>query len=259
MATSINPHLTDPALAPFLAPTFSPASYLNSALPALSPPSSLSAAATHPDATPLAALSTQTTTMLSTLDYQTQRLLSILTSLTDEILRLSPRLTYSVDMLRSDVVSLGEQLEAAVLREDEKKPAGLERLEMLAKVRERVEEVVKVFGEAMDWSIEAEGEGGNKKKGGKDPAGEVVYLLANGDLEGARKKVQDLRVLAGVFDDTVEGPARMAVVEKLEERVRAEMEKKEEKVEVKVEGKKEESNVGVYGLIEQLKGLRGMA
>ncbi|KAA8893412.1 hypothetical protein FN846DRAFT_757484, partial [Sphaerosporella brunnea] len=139
----------------------------------------------------------------------------------------------------------------------------LERLEMLAKVREKVEEVVKVFGEAMDWSIAKEGEGeeGKQKKGGKDPAGELVYLLASGDLEGAREKVQALRVLAGVFDNTVEGPARMAVVEKLEERVNAEMEKvnrKGEKVDApKVEEKKEETGAGVYGLIEQLKGLRG--
>lgn len=185
----------------------------------------------------------------------------MLNTLTDEILRLSPRLAYSVDLLRSDVVSLGEELQvvAAVDR-----PSGLERLEMLSTVRERVEEVVKVFGEAMDWSI---GEGEEAKKGAKDPVGEVAYLLASGDLKRAREKVEALKMLASVFRGTVEGPARMAVVEKLDAKVgaaeRAHDEKlvgrksSDERPRKPVEPKKEES--GYYGLIEQLKGLRGMA
>jgi len=269
---SSNPHLTDQSLSPFLAPTFSVSAYLNSVLPPLQPPATLS---THrpTSAVPLSTLSSQTTTLLSTLDYQTQRLLTILTSLTDEILRLAPRLAYSIDLLRSDVASLGDELQghaAAAVAEAGQKPGGLERLEMLATVRERVEEVVKVFGDAMDWRIDGDdreesGEGGKKRDGvGKDLAGEVVYLLASGDLEGAREKVRALRVLAGVFEGTVEGPARLAVVDALEERVKVEMEKRVEKatpvsVERKVEHKKETSaEGGYYGLIEQLKGLRGM-
>ena len=241
-------------------------------LPPLQPPAKLS---THrpTSAVPLSTLSSQTTTLLSTFDYQTQRLLTTLTTLTDEILRLSPRLAYSIDLLRSDVASLGEELHghaAAAVEGAGQKPGGLERLEMLATVRERVEEVVRVFGEAMDWRIDGDGgEDGEESRGksggrGKDPADEVVFLLASGDLESAREKVQALRVLAGVFEGTVEGPARMAVVEALDERVRVEMEKMVEKVtpvpvEKKVEKKETTATEGgYYGLIEQLKGLRGM-
>lgn len=186
---------------------------------------------------------------------------------------MAPRLAYSIDLLRSDVASLGDELQGhavAAVEEAGQKPGGLERLEMLATVRERVEEVVKVFGDAMDWRIDGDdgeesGERGKKWDGkGKDLAGEVVYLLASGDLEGAREKVRALRVLAGVFEGTVEGPARMAVVDALEERVKVEMEKRVEKatpvsVERKVEHKRETTaEGGYYGLIEQLKGLRGM-
>ncbi|KAI5859016.1 hypothetical protein BZA05DRAFT_19881 [Tricharina praecox] len=267
-----NAHLSDPSLPPFLGSTFSVSSYLNGVLPPLQPPTTLS---THrpASAVPLSTLSSQTTTLLSTLDYQTQRLLTTLTALTDEILRLAPRLAYSIDLLRSDVASLGEELQGhatTVVEGAGQKPGGLERLKMLATVRERVEEVVRVFGEAMDWRIDGDGaeEGGEAGKkrgsGGKDLAGEVVFLLASGDLEAAREKVQALRVLAGVFEGTVEGPARTAVVEALEQRVRVEMEKRVEKatpmpVEKKAEEKKETTTEGgYYGLIEQLKGLRGM-
>jgi hypothetical protein len=264
-----NAHLTDSSLTPLLLPTFSASEYLNLTLPPLLPPLTLSTARPSSGA-PLSTLSTQTATLLSTLDYQTQRLLTILTTLTDEILRLSPRLAYSVDLLRSDVVSLGEELQghsSAAVAGAGTKPAGLERLEMLATVRERVEEVVRVFGEAMDWSIVETEE--KEKKPGKDPAEEVMYLLASGDVNGARQKVDALKVLASVFEGTVEGPARVAVVEKLEEKVRAAEEKMGRKsmesggerpttvTKKAAEEKKEEG--GYYGLIEQLKGLRGMS
>ncbi|KAF8542837.1 hypothetical protein BDD12DRAFT_328317 [Trichophaea hybrida] len=265
-----NAHLADSSLVPFLLPTFSASAYLNSTLPPLLPPLALSTARPTSGA-PLSTLSTQTATLLSTLDYQTQRLLTILTTLTDEILRLAPRLAYSVDLLRSDVVSLSEELQghaSAAVAGTSTKPSGLEQLEMLTTVRERVEEVVRVFGEVMDWSIIETEE--KEKKPGKDPAGEVLYLLASGDVSGARQKVDALRVLATVFEGTVEGPARVVVVEKLEEKVRAAEEKLTGRKSMEGGGerpttvtkkaadeKKEEG--GYYGLIEQLKGLRGMS
>lgn len=261
-----NPHLADPALAPFLADDFSPEAYLNATLPPLLPPSSLSPA--RPESSvPLSSLSTQTTNLLSTLDYNTQRLLTTLTTLTDEILRLTPRLNYSVDLLRTDVVSLGEELQchavAAVAGAGDK-PAGMDRLEMLATVRDRVTEVIRIFGDAIQWSI-ADG----VKKGDADPIGNVLFLVASGDLEGAQKKVAALKLLAGVFEGTVEGPARIAVVEAVEERVKAAVEKAETascKVVEKAPPPPPQANVteaksgegGYYGLIEQLRGLRGM-
>ena len=169
------------------------------------------------------------------------------------------------------MVSLGEELEghaAAAVAGTGDKPHGLERLEMLAAVRERVEDVVRVFGEAMDWSLEPEAAG---KKAAKDPAGEVLYLLASEDLEAASAKVEALKSLVGVFEGTVEGPPRAAVVEKLQEKVaaaRAKAGKKDEKpvvmvvVERRVEEKKEDGRKeegGYYGLIDQLRGLRGIS
>lgn len=139
---------------------------------------------------------------------------------------------------------------------------------MLVKVRQRVEEVVGVFGGAMDWSLDVpEGSQSlqssqtlsSKDKGKKDVVGEVVYLLAAGDVKGAREKVEGLRLLASVFEGTVEGPARVAVVERLDERVRMEEEKGMPRKlgrEVKRETAGEAG--GFNGLIESLKGLRGI-
>jgi hypothetical protein len=258
MATPPNLHLTDLVLQPLLSGSFSVAHYLNSTLPPLSPPQALSSP--RPNGVPLSTASAQTTTLLSTLDYHTNRLLTTLTTLTDEILRVSPRLVYEVDLLRSDVTTLGDNLSTTVKREvanaERVKPGGLERLEMLARVRERVEEVVRVFGEAMKWDV---GGGGEE---GKDLAGEVLYLLAAGEVKKAEEKVEELRLLAGVFEGTVEGPARFAVVGRLEEKVKQEKEKRdggsshEERNVMKGEEKKEDA--GYYGIIEQLKGLRGI-
>lgn len=116
----------------------------------------------------------------------------------------------------------------------ENEPDGLKKLMMLATIRERVEEVVKVFGEAMEWRVdddavddaESEGSGGkNKKSQGKNPAEEVGFLIAAGELDKAKEKVERMRKLASVFQGTVEGPARVAVVEALEKRVSAERRK----------------------------------
>ncbi|KAI5817352.1 hypothetical protein BZA77DRAFT_310440 [Pyronema omphalodes] len=282
-ATSTNPHLSDPLLAPFLDSTFTTTSYLNSILPPLLPPSIPATSpppvgqgpSQHPlaislsaSALPLSDLSSSTTTLLSTLSHQLSRLLTTLSSLTDDLLRLSPRLSYSIDLLRSDVLSLAEELNgpiAAMVAGSGKKPEGLERLEMLVKVRQRVEEVVAVFGRAMDWSLEVpedvsqSSQTSGKDKGKKDFVGEVVYLLASGDVKGAREKVEALRLLASVFEGTVEGPARVAVVEKLDERVRME----EEKIMPRKLGREMKRETtgeagGFNGLIESLKGLRGI-
>lgn len=116
--------VADPALQPFLNPSFDPADYLNSTLPSLrssnSPLSSKSAV-------PLAELSTQTQTLLSHLSAHTTRLTSTLTQLTDEILRSGSRLAYEVEVLRGETLGLSEALTEG-LQDDVTKfvPAGLE-------------------------------------------------------------------------------------------------------------------------------------
>ncbi|KAL8820233.1 MAG: hypothetical protein Q9223_001497, partial [Gallowayella weberi] len=96
-------HLTDPLLLPFLAPSFSASTYLNTALPP--PPSSKP----HPQPT-LNSLASQTQSHISTLSAQTTRLSATLTSLTDDILRCSSRLTYEIELLRAEANTLIETL-----------------------------------------------------------------------------------------------------------------------------------------------------
>lgn len=189
---------------------------------------------------------------------------------------------------------------------------------MLATVRARLEDVIRVFGEAMAWPLNdpednkpdakleipadahenAYGvpspartpspiralESGNynqKKKASTNPIEEILYLLSCDDLPAASKKIQDLRKLSTVFEGTIEGPARTAVVEALEAKVAEEEEKKrvsrkqqERKQELAV-GKEEERRKaeedaekaesggwaggrdGYYGLINQLSRMRG--
>ncbi|KAL9608285.1 MAG: hypothetical protein Q9167_006868, partial [Letrouitia subvulpina] len=103
---SANPHLSDPLLHPFLNSSFSPIAYLNSTLPAPPPASKLQ----QQQQPTLATLSAQTQSHISTLNAQTTRLSSTLTALTDDILRCSHRLTYEVELLRGEAISLAENL-----------------------------------------------------------------------------------------------------------------------------------------------------
>ena len=95
-------HTSDPLLQPFLAPSYSPVTYLNSTLPSLPPPTSKPS---------LAALTSQTQSQISALSAQTARLSTALTALTDDILRCSSRLAYEVELLRGEAGSLVEALE----------------------------------------------------------------------------------------------------------------------------------------------------
>lgn len=115
-------HVSDPALQPFLDPSFDPADFLNLTLPSLQAPG----AATK-GSVPLAELSTQTQAVLSHLSAHTTRLTSTLTQLTDEILRSGSRLAYEVEILRGETLGLSEALTEG-LQEDVVKfvPGGLE-------------------------------------------------------------------------------------------------------------------------------------
>ncbi len=101
---TMNTNLTDPTLRPFLSPTFSPVDYLNSTLP------SSTATKQQQSAPPLSALASQTQSHISILNAQTTRLSATLTGLTDDILRTSSRLTYEVELLRGEALSLADSL-----------------------------------------------------------------------------------------------------------------------------------------------------
>lgn len=121
---------TDPTLAPFLQPAFSPIDYLNSALP-LWTPLNTSAASHQPyistshtitaSTTPQTKTSSLTTTLaetqnlLTSLDAKLTRLSSSLTQLTDDILRSGSRLAYEVEILTANAGSLSEMLRSGAV------------------------------------------------------------------------------------------------------------------------------------------------
>lgn len=183
-----SPHVTDPFLQSFLAPSFDPTEYLNSTLPPLQ-------TSTHSSSAPLADLSAHAQTQISLLNAHTTRLIGTLTQLTDDILRSGSRLAYEVELLRGETLSLSETLSDG-LHEDVAKfiPNGIQetretraagasqashrraseptpptnldsipqdgndqdplyitQLQTLTLVRSRLDTVVKTFGEAMEF------------------------------------------------------------------------------------------------------------
>ncbi len=117
-------HVADPALQPFLHPSFDPVGYLNTTLPSLQ---TSSVPQSSKGSIPLAEVSAQTQTLLSQLSAHTTRLTTTLTQLTDEILRSGSRLAYEVEVLRGETLGLSEALTEG-LREDVVKfvPGGLD-------------------------------------------------------------------------------------------------------------------------------------
>ncbi|KAL8893376.1 MAG: hypothetical protein Q9192_005329 [Flavoplaca navasiana] len=105
-------HLTDPLLLPFLGPSFSATTYLNTTLPSRpsKPPQSTHLQQSTPLQPTLSTLTSQTQSHISTLSAQTTRLSATLTALTDDILRCSSRLTYEIEVLRGEANGLSEAL-----------------------------------------------------------------------------------------------------------------------------------------------------
>lgn len=100
--------ITDPNLTPFLSKSFSPIDYLNATLP-----SSSTSNNTKSSPLSLSALASQTQSHVSTLAAQSTRLTETLNALTDDILRVSPRLTYEVELLRGEALSLSDSLSSS--------------------------------------------------------------------------------------------------------------------------------------------------
>jgi len=273
-------HVSDPALAPFLEPTFNPADYLNATLPSLSLASASSRPLKTGHAASLADLSSQTQDLLSQLNAHTTRLSAILTQLTDDILRSGARLAYEVEVLRGETLGLTdtltdglksdvakfvpdgikkgvEQQESDIksptlpkdasqnkpndseTRHDEPQestPEYLTSLRTLTTVRSRLETVIKVFGEAMHWTlppsevsitsslISVSGPEANtsQEEKGKEFAAALrseIADLITGDPDAGKEKagarIEALRELAKVWKGTAEEKARGKFVEVL--------------------------------------------
>jgi len=283
--TARSAHVSEPALRPFLQPTFDPVDYLNATLPSLALHSASSRTSKQATAVSLAELSSQTQTLLSQLNAHTARLSATLTQLTDDILRSGGRLAYEVEVLRGETIGLSEALTDG-LRQDIVKflprgvnleskessdttasfvdetttkditnepsmpsatvpvadsPLCISHLRTLALVRSRLESVIKVFGEAMQWtlppsevslassliSVSAPEPGSDshsrEEKGwefAENLRNEIADLIAGSDEEesghkAAMSRIQALRDLAQVWKGTAEEKARIKFVESL--------------------------------------------
>jgi hypothetical protein len=259
---SIATSTIDSSIQDFTETTFDPVSFLNDALPALS----LSDQVRSKDLS-IQLVSTQTQALITKLNAQNIRFASALSQLTDEILRSGSRLAYEVEVLRGDANALHESLtdtlqesiqkftldstsadgkDASATEEQPNRlahdsdPEFISQLRMLGQVKGRLEQVINVFGEAMQWPLppselsltsslisvsapEPGSEGHSREEKGKEFAKkvrmEIVELLSNTaggpDIEAATSKITALRSLSAVWKGTAEERARNKFVDSL--------------------------------------------
>ncbi|KAF2849822.1 hypothetical protein T440DRAFT_468890 [Plenodomus tracheiphilus IPT5] len=289
-------HVADPALAPFLQPRFDPADFLNATLPALSTssrPAKSGAASLAELSTQtqdlLSQLNAHTTRLSSILTQLTDdilrsggRLAYEVEVLRGETVGLAETLT---DGLKSDIHKFvpgginvdanasakphlspstapdhgaaAEQAQPPALPEaDDATPEYISDLRTLATVRSRLEKVIKVFGEAMHWTIppsevslgaslisvsapENGTDGASREQKGKEFAASLrseIADLITGDPDNgvdlANTRIQALRDLAKVWKGTAEEKARIKFIEgliKLTEDKQRELEREREK------------------------------
>lgn len=282
-------HTSDEFLQDFLNPSFDPISYINASLPPLAQKAPVPS---NHNAVPLAELATQAQTLLSQLDAHTTRLSDTLTQITDDILRSGSRMSYEVEMLRGEALSLeellfekladqismfvpgglqkegetkedeekskekkkpmeddGEESEAKAVAKPEAQAAGAEGLEpesikqlrTLTLVRERLDSVIKIFGDAMEFtfppsevsvssgflSVSAPEPGSDlqssEEKGQqvlKKLRDEISTLLNNkqdpvSGIEKAAERIEQLKQLTTVWNGTAEERGRTKFIESL--------------------------------------------
>ncbi|KAK1256409.1 hypothetical protein MKX07_008668 [Trichoderma sp. CBMAI-0711] len=283
-------HTSDPFLQPFLSPSFDPAAYLNTSLPPLTLKSPMPS---NHNAVPLSDLAAQAQTLLSQLDAHTTRLSDTLTQITDDILRSGGRMSYEVEMLRGEALSLEELLfeklaeqigmfvpgglnkedeaktqqggeeERKKLREETKKPGdeggegsesrtmakpegaeepeSIKQLRTLTLVRERLDSVIKVFGDAMEFSFppsEVSVSSGFLSVSAPEPGSDLQSSEEKGQqtlqklrdeisgllhdkqdpvsgIEKAAERIEQLKKLATVWNGTAEEKGRTRFIESL--------------------------------------------
>ncbi|KAK7518305.1 uncharacterized protein IWZ02DRAFT_315412 [Phyllosticta citriasiana] len=270
-------HVSDPSLAPFIQPQFDPADHLNAVLPALSTARSRNASdvplseLSVQTQTLLSQLNAQTTRLSAVLTQMTDdilrsgaRLAYEVEVLRGETAGLSEALT---DGLKDDVAKFvpgGLRIESAsgappssdkpdesatrpstasadALRRGSQtsvEPEYLNHLRTLTLVRSRLESVIKVFGEAMQWTLapsevsfasslvsvsapEPGSESQSREEKGREFAerlrNEIAELIIGTDegLEAAQIRIQALRELSQVWKDTAEEKARTRFVDGL--------------------------------------------
>jgi hypothetical protein len=287
-------HISDPALAPFLQPRFDPAEYLNATLPSLSlasrkPANAASLADLSSQTQDLLSQLNTHTTRLSTiltqltddilrsggrLAYEVEVLRGETTGLTETLTDglksdvekfLPGGITLRTESADKDVKSPpsipadaqdGEQHTQPPIVDDDTTPEYLSDLRTLTTVRSRLETVIKVFGEAMHWTIppsevslgaslisvsapEPGTDNASREQKGKEFAAALrseIADLITGDpengIEKAETRIQALRDLAQVWKGTAEEKARTKFVEgliKLAEEKQRDIEREKER------------------------------
>ena len=264
---TITPNFTDPS--------FDPVDFLNDTLPPLTVASSSSSSPSQifsqaqPGSLSLAELSAQVQSLLSQISSLNVRHANNLNGYTDDILRSGGRLAYEVEVLRGEAVGLSdsladvlhddivkfvpEGLETAATTEEEKDmndrllsngessstdPEYITKLRTLTQVRARLEDVIRTFGEAMDWPLapsessitsasfisvsapETSLDSQIQEKKGQEAAkrireGVVELLNGEGGIEAANRRVDSLRALSTLWRRTTEERPRNKFVDSL--------------------------------------------
>ncbi|KAA8623456.1 COG7 domain-containing protein [Pyrenophora tritici-repentis] len=272
-------HVADPALAPFLQERFDPADYLNATLPSLSlasrpkPGSAASLAELssqtqdllsqlNAHTTRLSAILTQLTDDIlrsgGRLAYEVEVLrgeaIGLTETLTDglksDVQRFLPGgikvNTESIDdgvaspaAIPADAQDGDQRPPMALVGDKDTTPEYISDLRTLSTVRSRLETVIKVFGEAMHWTLppsevslgaslisvsapEPGTDNASREQKGKEFAASLrseIADLITGDPEGgiekAEARIQALRDLARVWKGTAEEKARTKFVDGL--------------------------------------------
>lgn len=336
-------HTSDDFLQDFLNPGFDPISYINANLPPLaqkSPvPTSNANANVNANAVPLAELATQSQTLLTQLDAHTTRLSDTLTQMTDDILRSGSRMSYAVEMMRGEALSLeellfeklaeeiklfvpgglkkeGEAKEEGERRRDSlvedgkeseakaaskaeagaegKEPDSIKQLRTLTLVRQRLDSVIKTFGDAMEFTFppsEVSVSSGFLSVSAPEPGSElqsseergqqvlkklreeISTLLDNKDdavsgIEKAAERIEQLKQLTTVWTGTAEEKGRTKFIESLAKMVEDRHRELLKEVDVKkseavlargeaVAGEEAKALPAGFGLMSQLQKLRG--
>ncbi|KAG9199187.1 hypothetical protein G6514_008934 [Epicoccum nigrum] len=287
-------HVSDAALAPFLQPSFDPADYLNETLPSLSLSgrAAKGASASLADLSSqtqdlLSQLNAQTTRLSAILTQLTDDILRSGGRLAYEVEVLRGETTGLTDVLKDGLKDdISKFVPGGLPTEAEPPAAELSRrpseaqhigdaatgppqdaphdptpdyitsLRTLTTVRSRLETVIKVFGEAMHWTIppsdvslgsslisvsapEPGSDNASLEQRGKEFAtalrSEIADLIVGDPEEGPAKaeaRIQALRDLATVWKGTAEEKARSRFVEglvRLAEEKRREVEKERER------------------------------
>jgi hypothetical protein len=283
MVKPLSTHISDSSLQPFIQSSFDPAEYLNQTLPPLSSQATTTRSAASAGGASLSDLSSQTQSLLSQLNARLGLLTAVLTQLTDDILRSGARLAYEVEVLRGEAIGLSEILDDGI-RDDAalfgkldgsngahpeshntssghagnpsgeangvQDPVYITQLKTFSQVRHRLDSVVKVFGEAMQWTLPPSevsitssfisvsgpvpgSDSNSREEKGREFAAELRTEIAD-LIMGAESKEQGynaasdriaaLNDLANVWKGTAEEKARVRFVENLaklaEERLR---------------------------------------